>query len=179
MLTTTKRRSKPREAFRGMVRSAPHRSARIRSRRPTLGASQIEPHRVQAGVFVVRKQPQLIPSDQVSANAVPRQLDGASEQRAHHHADRDGMVHDQLHVTIAGRLTALIAQLGPVDRIEPAMLGDDRHDDSMSQSRRERKQKSSLAPRAFAYAALAVKALAQAGSHAHMTIAARGLHPTF
>lgn len=32
-------------------------------------------------------------------------------------------------------------QLGPVDRVEPAMFGHDRHDDSMSQPSRERKQK--------------------------------------
>src|SRR3546814_8273417 len=32
-------------------------------------------------------------------------------------------------------------QLGPVDRVKPAMFGHDRHDDSMSQRERERKQK--------------------------------------
>ena len=32
-------------------------------------------------------------------------------------------------------------QLRPVDRVEPAMFGHDRHDDSMSQPSRERKQK--------------------------------------
>ncbi len=32
-------------------------------------------------------------------------------------------------------------QLGPVDRVEPAMFGHDRHDDSMSQPGGERKQK--------------------------------------
>ncbi len=34
-----------------------------------------------------------------------------------------------------------LRQLGPVDRVEPAMFGHDRHDDSMSQPSRERKQK--------------------------------------
>jgi hypothetical protein len=32
-----------------------------------------------------------------------------------------------------------LRQLPPVDRVEPAVLGSDRHDDSMSQSRPERK----------------------------------------
>ena len=57
---------------------------------------------------------------------------------------------------VAVRATAMLAaplgaaetdeggQLAPIDRIEPAMFARDRHDDSMSQDRQERKRKTAL-----------------------------------
>ena len=59
----------------------------------------------------------------------------------------------QVEYALTMRATAMLAppigaaeangfrQLGPVDRVKPAMFGHDRHDDSMSQRERERKQK--------------------------------------
>lgn len=69
-----------------------------------------QPLGVEVGIFAVREEPEPIPARQVAADALSRQLDVAGEQRGHHDADRHSMVDDQLYVTIAGRVTALIVQ---------------------------------------------------------------------
>src|SRR3546814_5077489 len=48
-------------------------------------------------------------------------------------------------------------QFGPVDRVEPAMFGHDRHDDSMSQASRERKQKIGCGQRRSVLASLTAR----------------------